>query len=64
MRAFWKKGSVISLKLKENLYSLAQMVNPSAKMRFYNVFNDKDEWSSMALLHKCGQQHLVGSLDE
>ena len=52
MRAFWKKGNVISLKLKENLYSLAQMVNPSAKMRFYNVFNDKDEWSSIDLNYK------------
>ena len=52
MRAFWKKGSVISLKLRDDLYCLAQMVNPTAKMRFYNVFNDKDEWSFIDLNFK------------
>ena len=44
MRAFWKQDGVISLKLRDDLYSLAQMVNSIAKMRFYNIFKAKDEW--------------------
>ena len=49
MRAFWKKDSVISLKLKDDLYTLAQMVNTVSKMRFFNVFRDNDEWGGVDL---------------
>ena len=44
MRAIWKRDKIISLKLRDNLYSLAQIVNSVAKMRFYNLFHDKYEW--------------------
>jgi hypothetical protein len=49
MRAFWKKDSVISLKLKNDLYTLAQMANTVSKMRFFNIFKDDDVWESIDL---------------
>lgn len=49
MRVFWKMDSIISLKLKDDLYTLAQMVNTVSKMRFFNVFRDNDEWGGIDL---------------
>jgi hypothetical protein len=49
MRAFWKQDGVICLKLRDDLYTLAQMVNPVAMMRFYEIFKDKDEWQGVDL---------------
>ena len=51
MRALWKHKKVISLKLRDNLYSLAQMVNSVAKMRFYNIFREEDKWDGVDLNH-------------
>jgi len=44
MKAIWKKNKVISIKLDDNLYTLAQMVNHTAKMQFFDIFNEEDEW--------------------
>jgi hypothetical protein len=44
MRAFWKQDEVISLKLRDDLYTLAQMVNPVAMMRFFDIFKSNDDW--------------------
>lgn len=49
MRAFWKKDCVVSLRLTGDLYSLAQMVNTVSKMRFYNIYKDRDEWGGTDL---------------
>lgn len=49
MRAFWKKDGVVSLKLDDKLYTLSQMVNSSAKMAFFNVFRESDEWTGTDL---------------
>lgn len=49
MRAFWKKDGVVCLKLKENLYTLAQMVDESAYMRFYAISNHEDVWGKIDL---------------
>jgi hypothetical protein len=49
MRAFWKINSVVSLKLEENLFSLAQMANHSAFMCFFDVFNETDSWKGTDL---------------
>lgn len=49
MRAFWKRNAVISIKLSEDCYSLAQMVNDSAKMRFFPLFHATDEWKGVNL---------------
>ena len=47
MRAFWKKNAVISLRLRDKLYSLSQMVDDHAYMRFYSMFRDCDEWDEI-----------------
>lgn len=49
MRANWKKGNVISLKIAENVYTLAQMANDSAKMRFFDIFHKNDVWENIDL---------------
>lgn len=49
MRAVWKKNKVISIKLSEDIFSLAQMANESALMQFFDIFNTKDEWNSIDL---------------
>lgn len=49
MRSFWKKDAVISIKLDEDCYSLAQMANDNAQMRFFTIFNQTDEWKGTDL---------------
>ncbi|MDA8457042.1 hypothetical protein M4R22_19970 [Acidovorax sp. GBBC 3334] len=49
MRSFWKKDTVISIKLTEDCYSLAQMVNDNAQMRFFSIFNQIDSWENIDL---------------
>ena len=58
MRAVWKKNKVISINLDTNIYSLAQMVNNSALMQFFDIFHHKDEWESIDL-NKAGCLFLV-----
>lgn len=49
MKSFWKKDAVISIKLTEDCYSLAQMVNDNAQMRFFPIFNQIDSWEGINL---------------
>lgn len=49
MRSFWKKDAVISIKLNEDCYSLAQMVNGNAQMRFFSIFKEVDSWTGVDL---------------
>ena len=50
MRAFKKKNVVFSIKLADDLFSLAQTVNPkSTIIRLFAIFNNKDEWSGIDL---------------
>jgi hypothetical protein len=49
MRAFWKKDGVVSLRLEEKVYTLAQMANDSAKMAFFHIFRETDEWIGVNL---------------
>lgn len=49
MRSFWKKDAVISIKLNEECYSLAQMVNGNAQMRFFPIFKEVDRWAGVDL---------------
>lgn len=49
MRAFWKKGSVVSLRIKADLFTLGQMVDKGAKMRFFSIFRTSDKWDGLDL---------------
>jgi len=49
MRAVWKKDKVISLELEENIYTIAQLVNPIAEMQFFAIFNKEDKWENIDL---------------
>lgn len=49
MKAFWKRDAIASLKLGDNLYTLAQMANDSAKMAFFDIFRENDEWGGVDL---------------
>jgi hypothetical protein len=49
MRAFWKKDGVVCVKLKDDLFTLAQMVDGTAYMRFYAIFRREDAWKGVDL---------------
>ena len=49
MRALWKKGKVISLRLDEGIFTVSQMVNNSAKMQFFAIINSVDSWTGVDL---------------
>ena len=47
-RIIWKDNGIVSLKLRENLYTLGQMLG-RAQMRFYNIRNSDGKWNSVDL---------------
>ena len=49
MRAFWKEKTIISIKLNENIFSLAQMFNDDSRMVFFNIFSNIDKWENVDL---------------
>lgn len=49
MRRFWKNGQVLSLKLPDGSYTVAQMVDELSMMTFFDVFNSNDEWQGIDL---------------
>lgn len=44
----WKEGKVISIRLKNGVYVLAQMLK-APDILFFNLFNDNDNWEGVAL---------------
>ena len=49
MRAVWKKDKIISIKLSDNLFSLAQMASDLPLMQFFDIFNEEDTWEHVDL---------------
>lgn len=47
-RIIWKVGDVVSIKLREDLYTLGQMLT-SPVMRFYDISNSNGVWDSVDL---------------
>lgn len=47
-RIVWKEGDLVSLKLREDLYALAQMTRASI-MRFYAASSATGDWSGLTL---------------
>ena len=48
-RFVWKKDRVISIKVKGNLYVLAQLVGEPPLVAFYNFFSDSNDWGDINL---------------
>ncbi len=50
MRAFWQEDAVILLKLREDLYTVAQMMpKGTARLRFYKIFHTDPNWKDINL---------------
>ena len=49
MRAFWKNGQVVSLKLPENIYTITQMFEKKDELVFFNIFREQDDWHGINL---------------
>lgn len=47
-RITWKEGDVVSLKLRDDLYTVGQMIKNSV-MRFYDVKSVNGIWSDLVL---------------
>jgi hypothetical protein len=52
MRAFWKKNSLVCLKIRNDLFTIGQMVDHSAHMRFFDIFSKEDSWANIDLNSK------------
>ncbi|MBP5078789.1 hypothetical protein HUS84_33915, partial [Pseudomonas chlororaphis] len=50
-RIVWKKGDVVSVKLRDDSFTLAQMLT-SPVMRFYAVHNTDNVWEDVDLNHE------------
>lgn len=49
-RSVWKSGKVISIKLKEDLFTLAQM-RENSLMEFFDISRPSDQWNGVDLNH-------------
>lgn len=47
-RIVWKKGDLVSLKLRDDLYTIGQMLTNPA-MRFYNIKSTDGNWANIDL---------------
>ena len=47
-RVVWKDNGIVSLKLRDNLYTLGQMLG-KANMRFFNITSIDGDWSDIDL---------------
>ena len=47
-RIVWKVGDLVNIKLREDLYTIGQMLTSPA-MRFYDIFNSDGEWRDINL---------------
>jgi len=48
-RFIWKENHVLSIKIKDNLYVLAQLVGESPLIAFFNFFSESNEWDNIEL---------------
>ncbi|WP_028456396.1 hypothetical protein [Chitinilyticum litopenaei] len=50
MRAFWQENAVFILKLRDDLFTVAQMMpKGTARIRLYNIFKNEDIWRPLDL---------------
>lgn len=49
MRAFWKVGQVVSLKLSDNIFTVTQMLSKKGELIFFNIFKEEDNWYGIDL---------------
>ena len=47
-RIIWKENALISIKLRDNLYTIGQML-PSPTMRFFDIFSKDGTWAAIDL---------------
>ena len=48
MRVIWKPGDLVNLQLRNNMFTIGQMLG-SPYMRFYKVHNDNGKWGDLDL---------------
>jgi hypothetical protein len=49
-RVVWKEGDLVGIRLRENLFTIGQMlINPV--MRFFDIANETGQWSAIDLNH-------------
>jgi hypothetical protein len=47
-RIVWKENAIVSIKIRDNLFTLAQMIN-SPYLIFFNVFSADEQWKAINL---------------
>jgi hypothetical protein len=47
-RVVWKKNDLVNIQLRDNLYTIGQMLT-SPEMRFYDIFNSDGAWQNLDL---------------